>query len=297
MSHKTLLFAIALLMSLSCTREQAEVIKPEAVSLQGKAFFSDAKNDSLLQAFDQIIAEEPDNINFWLEKADALEAQRRFRDVIIWYKQALKQFPDSAELLKRRGQRYITVRNLDLATIDLEKAAVSHDFVLQDSLSYTENLSWAIWYYRGFVHYLRAEFEEALSDLEKSLEYSADNTSQLATLNWMHNALLRLGRAEEAVAVLDPIEEGMGYAGNYYNCILLYKGLRTAAETLDLKEAKAYELCTVGYALANLHLAKGEEEAAIPILEKITSMDTWQANGYLAAEYELSRLIKPTLRK
>ena len=40
---------------------------------------------------------------------------------------------------------------------------------------------------------------------------------------------------------------------------------------------------------ANFHWVNGDKEIALKIFRKIVAEETWQANGFLAAEAELSR--------
>jgi len=42
--------------------------------------------------------------------------------------------------------------------------------------------------------------------------------------------------------------------------------------------------------MANFHWVNGDKETALKILRKIVAEETWQANGFLAAEAELSKI-------
>ena len=130
--------------------------------------------------------------------------------------------------MKRRGQRYINIRDWDKAIEDLTQAGIHHNFIKAKNLKYTDNLNWAIWYYLGICYYFRAEFEMALDVFQKSYEHSADNVSLLASINWVYNCYRRLGRDKEAQKIVAPIQEGMGYSGNYYKCILVYNKFKSA---------------------------------------------------------------------
>ncbi len=125
---------------------------------------------------------------------------------------------------------------------------------------------------------------------QRSYDYSADNVSLLASVNWIHNCLRRLGRSDEARQVVEPIKEDMGYLGNYYKCILVYNGTKTESETINYDTAKGFEMCTVGYGMANFHWVNGDKEIALKIFRKIVAEETWQTNGFLAAEAELSKI-------
>ena len=47
----------------------------------------------------------------------------RYREAIDWYTRGLEAHPDSFRLLRHRGHRYISVRELDAAIADLSRAA------------------------------------------------------------------------------------------------------------------------------------------------------------------------------
>ena len=130
----------------------------------------------------------------------------------------------------------------------------------------------------------------ALEVFQKSYEHSADNVSLLASINWVYNCYRRLGRDKEAQKIVAPIQEGMGYSGNYYKCILVYNGSKSPEETIDFETASGFELCTVGYGMGNLQFVNGNRERAIEIYNKIVKENAWQANGFMAAEAELSRI-------
>ncbi|MEA1882016.1 MAG: hypothetical protein U9N31_06400 [Candidatus Marinimicrobia bacterium] len=264
--------------------------QPETISKLGEELYSGSNNDSLLIEVNQKLALEPNNLDLLLEKAAKLEGLRRFQEAIELYSHCLTIRPNSPEILKRRGQRFISVRDWNSAIQDLLQATEYHSFIKPEKLKYTENLNWAIWYYLGVAYYLKAEFETALDAFQKSYAFSADNVSLLASVNWVHNCFRRLGQDEEAQEVVVPIQDGMGYTGNYFKCILVYNGTKTQAQTINFETAEGFELCTVGYGMGNLELVNGNREAAIKIFEKIIQDNAWQANGFMAAEAELSRL-------
>ena len=290
-TRKVSRFNLLVLLSvfLACT-QSPDSRRLETVSMLGAELHSDSGGDSLLTGIETRLSAEPNNLSILMEKGSALEGLRRYREAVEVYTQCLVIIPESPELLRRRGQRYISLRKLDNAITDLELAATRHTFVKAENLKYTENLNWAIWYYLALTYYLQADFEKALTAFQRSYDYSADNVSLLASVNWIHNCLRRLGRSDEARQVVEPIKEDMGYSGNYYKCILVYNGTKTESETINYDTAKGFEMCTVGYGMANFHWANGDKETALKIFMKIVAEETWQANGFLAAEAELSRI-------
>lgn len=284
-----IILSICTLSAFYCATQNHEERKPEVISLLGRALYADEGGDSLLQAIEAELAPDPDNASILHRKGLALEELRRYNEAIDVYTQCLSLVPGSPLYLRRRGHRYISIRQFDKAVSDLEKAAALHDFEKVEYLIYTDNLHWAIWYYLGLAYYLQGNFEKALPAFLKSYNYSADYTALLASTNWVHNTLRRLNRDDEARIILKPIQEDMGFEGNYYKNILVYKGLRTESEIFDEDKAQLFELATVGYGMANWRLVNGDKEGAFRLFNKIVEGESWHANGFMAAEADLAR--------
>lgn len=283
-----IILSVCTLSVIYCATQKHEERKPEVISLMGRALYADEGGDSLLQTIEAELASSPENDSILHRKGLALEGLRRYNEAIDVYTQCLSLAPESPLYLRRRGHRYISVRQFDKAVNDLEKAAALHDFEKVEYLVYTDNLQWAVWYYLGLAYYLQGNFEKALPAFLESYNYSADNTALLASTNWVHNTFRRLNRDDEAQMILKPIQEGMGFEGNYYTNILVYKGLRTESEIFDEDEAQLFELATVGYGIANRRLVNGDIEGAFRLFNKIVEGKSWQANGFMAAEAELA---------
>lgn len=262
---------------------------PECTSLLGRPLYADPINGMLLVALDTFIAGEPDNLENVLEKADTFEGSRRFHSAIALYSEWLAKDPDNVTVLKRRGHRYINVRDHAAAIADLSTAAQLHTFEKVESLGYKDNLHWAIYYYLGLALALDGDREAALSAFQSSYTYAADKTALLASTNWIHNLLHRLGRPDEAREILEPIKEGMGFSGNYYKNILVYKGLRKESEVFDEETALGFQLGTMGYGMANWRRVNGDVAGAERLLRKVANGSAWHSNGVMAAEADLAR--------
>ncbi|MFC1563624.1 tetratricopeptide repeat protein [candidate division KSB1 bacterium] len=284
-----MLISISGVMVVNCDNKGEENQNPEVISMLGRPLYSDTGGDSLLTAIDGELESDPQNISLLHRKGLALDELRRFKEAIEVYSNCVTLDPGSSLYLRRRGHRYINIRQFEKAVIDLENASSIHKFEKADNLNYTDNLNWAIWYYLGLAYYLQGDFDKALQPFRNSYTYSADNVSLLASTNWVHNTLRRLNRVEEAKMILEPIREGMGFEGNYYKNILVYKGLKTESETFNIEEAKLFELGTVGYGMAVWRLVNGDREGAVRIFRKIVEGESWHANGFMAAEAELAR--------
>jgi len=261
----------------------------EAVSLLGRPLYAGDLDEGALAAIDLKLDADPDNLDLLIEKGLLLEGARHFTDAIALYSARLVDDPENVTLLRRRGHRYINVRKHAAAIADLAKAAGLHTFEKVESLGYKDNLHWAIWYYLGLAHALDGDLAPALAAFRKSYAYSADKTSLLASTNWIHNLLRRLDRPEEARQIIEPIKEGMGFSGNYYKNILVYKGVKQESEVFDEETARGFVLGTMGYGMASWRRANGDVEGADRLLRKVAACDAWHSNGVMAAEAELAR--------
>jgi len=263
--------------------------QPECKSLLGRPLYAGEVDPDRLAAVDAQLSADPDDLDLLLEKGLLLEEARHFTSAIALYSTWLAKEPGNVTLLRRRGHRYINVRNHGAAIADLRQASRLHRFEKVESLGYKDNLNWAICYYLGLALALDGDLEAALSAFQNSHSYSADKVALLASTNWMHNLLRRLGRPAKAEEIIEPIKEGMGYSGNYYNNILVYKGLRQESDVFDEQAASGFVLGTVGYGMANWRRANGDAAGADRLLHKVANAATWHSNGVMAAEAELAR--------
>ena len=253
----------------------------------------------------------------------------RFREAIAVYTRGLEKHPADPRLLRHRGHRYVTVRELDKAVADLTRAGDllrgQPDEVEPDGEPNalgipTSTLHFNVWYHLGLAHYLRGDFEQALFAYRRCLDVSRDNPDRLvATSDWLYMTLRRLGRAEEATRVLVPITKDLKVIENhaYWHRLLMYKGEKTAEELLGPRAAggsvaqtrsgvsprgsrggihsrreppDAVELATYGYGVGNWHLYNGRRDTARQVFEQVVAGPQWAAFGFIAAEAELARM-------
>ena len=110
--------SLIVILIVSCGKEPVKP-EPEAISKLGEKLYSGSNNDSLLMEIDQKLSLNPNNLDLLLEKGAKLEGLKRFREAIALYTHSLNLNPNTAEIFKRRGQRYISVRDWDKAIEDL----------------------------------------------------------------------------------------------------------------------------------------------------------------------------------
>ena len=228
----------------------------------------------------------------------------RIHDAIDVFTQGMKAHPDYAPLYRHRGHRYISLRRFDEAIADLERAATliegKPDEIELDGMPNARNIpltttAFNVWYHMGLAHYLKGDFEAALSAYRKTMTFAKrydDNV--VATTDWMYMTLRNLGRDTEAAALLQAITPKMEIIENqaYHRRLLMYKGLVSPDTLLDLEHATDLDLATLGYGVGNWYLLNGQKNKAREIFERATNGPYWPAFGFIAAEVDLARLRK-----
>lgn len=239
--------------------------------------------------------------------ADAIIWYGRRTAYIGYYTEAIDIFsrgiavhPTDARIYRHRGHRYITMRCLDLAIADLEKAAqlvtnktdeVEPDGMPNAKSIPTSTLQSNIWYHLGLAYYLKADYTKAADAYINCLSASKNPDMYVATANWLYITLRRLKKEKEASELLSTISANVELIENkdYLRLLLLYKG-ESDAELMKqelIKGGSSLSNASMGYGLGNYYLLKGDKETAKMIFEKIISGDQWASFGFIAAEAEL----------
>lgn len=292
---------------------RAQAAGAEAVSLLGTPLVPPALPAAVRETYEQRLAEarrawertpeNPDSI-IWLGRRTAYLG--RFREAIAIYSRGIELHPGDARLWRHRGHRHLTVRELDRAIADFETARRlvrgKPDEVEPDGLPNargipTSTLQSNIRYHLGLAHYLKGDFEKALEPYREDVAaaVAAKNHDMLvATSHWLYMALRRLGRLDEAKAVLEPIRADLEVIenGSYHRLLLLYREELPADSLLrgpDAAGGSTVEDVTVAYGVGNWHWYQGRREQAMRIWRRILESPQWAAFGYLAAEAEVAR--------
>lgn len=222
----------------------------------------------------------------------------RYNDAVDVFTRGIAAHPADARFLRHRGHRYITLRNLDAAIADLERAARliagTEDEIEPDGMPNprgipTSTLQFNIWYHLGLANYLQGDLERALDAYEQCMAVSTNPDALVATVHWMYMTLRRLGRDERAHRLLDPVSREMDIIENhaYHRLILLYRG-ELPPDSLWRPDAGAsVEDVTTAYGVANWHIYNGRATTGENLLRDIIARDQWPAFGHIAAEAEL----------
>jgi len=283
---------------------------PEATSLLGEPLYAPAlaaeqraEYESKLAAARARYGQAPDQLEsiVWLGRRTAYLG--RFREAIAIYSRGLELHPESAELLRHRGHRAITVRELELALADLKQAARliegRPDVVEPDGLPNrlnipTSTLHGNIWYHLGLAQFLKRDFAAAAAAYRKGLATARSEDMRIAFTIWLVWSLKRLGRDQEVETLLAGIDPELKLIenGDYLELLLLCKSLRTADELLEAGSSDPVSNATLGFGVGQWHLTEGRAEQAEAIFRRVVAAGHWPAFGHLAAEAELACLGK-----
>ena len=228
----------------------------------------------------------------------------RYGEAIGWYGDALTAHPDDSRLWRHRGHRYISLRQLDHAIRDLERAAELErgraDRVEPDGLPNAAGIPRSttqtnIWYHLGLAYYLKGDLENSVRCFRRCAELSPNDDSWVSAAHWLHIGLRRTGRAAEAVALLAGLRDDMEILENdgYHDLLKLYTGqLEAQALQQRLDTGDGASQAALAYGLARWYEDSGDEQSAVREYRRIVTEAPSAAFGSIAAEAELARRSK-----
>ncbi|MGH7461394.1 MAG: tetratricopeptide repeat protein [Longimicrobiales bacterium] len=233
----------------------------------------------------------------WLGRRTAY--LNRFREAIEIFSEGIRKHPNDARLYRHRGHRYITVREFDNAIRDLERAAALErgkaDEIEPDGAPNRFNipigtLQSNIWYHLALAHYLKHDFEKALTAWLESMKLATNDDRLVSSGDWLYMTYRRLGREQEAARVLERIRPDMRILENeaYHKRLLMYKGLVKPDDVLAFDNPDPVQIATYGYGVANWYLYSGQPDKARELFRRILEGKSWSAFGFIAAESELA---------
>ncbi|MEX2363575.1 MAG: tetratricopeptide repeat protein, partial [Balneolaceae bacterium] len=195
-----------------------------------------------------------------------------YRKSVEEFSDAIAHFPDDARLYRHRGHRYLTLRELDLAISDFEKAAQlfegEDDITEPDGLPNAENkplssLQTNTWYHLGLAQYLKGNYAEANEAYRQGVSITTNDDMLAAFLYWNYMALRKSGDDISAGTLLDAVQEEMDIIENesYHHLLLVFQGTFKADDLLDGNESEL-DNATIGYGLGFWHSINGRESRA-----------------------------------
>jgi tetratricopeptide (TPR) repeat protein len=307
------ILCIAAILCLGCKNDQkpTEVEPLKIDTLQGTSFFNkplirrqvDLNKDSLQLTNYNVALEryKNDSLNVdnivWLGRRIAYLGD--YKKAIEIYTNGIELFPENARFYRHRGHRYITLRQLDNAISDFQKAVQlidgKDDMIEKDGIPNSQNIPLStlhnnIWYHLGLAYYLKNDLPNALGAFQSCLESSNNDDMQVATRHWLYMIFRRMNLPEEANLVLEPVHKDMTIIENeaYFNLLLFYKGELTIEEVSGNNSTGSSEAAK--YGVANWYHYNGEISEAKKQYQQLIDTGNWAGFGYIAAEADLSRM-------
>jgi hypothetical protein len=288
--------------------------EPEARSLFGQPLYApelpldvrqrlEAQLDSARLAYEK----DPDGADaiIWYGRRSAALGQ--YQQAVALFTEGIRKHPRDPRFYRFRGHRWITLRRFDRAVGDLEHAVRlvrGQPDEIEPDASPTpagplSTLQGNIWYHLGLAYYLRGEFARAAPAFRVALGLARNDDSRVAAADWLYMSLRRLGRVEEAAAVLRPFGPQVRVFENqsYLRRLRLYRGELPPDSLLDPEGRSSLDLATLAYGVGNWYLYNGRESDAEAVFWRITSAENWAPFGYIAAEADLRRLMRAQRRR
>ena len=226
----------------------------------------------------------------------------RIREAIDVYSRGIALYPDNAWLYRHRGHRYLTIRELDRAIGDFERATVlvagKPDELEPDGQPNAANtpigtLHSNIAYHLGLAYYLKGDLTRAVPVYRREIADAKNDDRLVSTAHWLYMSLRRLGRDAEAAASLSVVRPQMNVVENdtYHRLLRLYKGELAPDAVLPVNASGEMSVtdATAAYGIGNWHLYNGRRADAERVFRRIIAGGQWGAFGYIAAEVELAR--------
>ncbi len=300
------------MMSVSDVQAQGTGGDVEAISLLGRPLLASeitapldaetlAERRRLLAEAEAAYDDDPRDVDHIIWYGRRLAYLGSYRDAIAVYTRGVMTTQqDRHRLLRHRGHRWISLRQFDRAVADLNIAwamarpledRVEADGLPNASGTPTSTTKGNILYHLGLAYFLQGDFERALDAYLECLELSRWNDDMLvATTHWTCMTLRRLGRFEEAAALLEPIgpDTEVIENGAYRDLALMRKGLLDPEDVLAEGD-DGIQNATAAFGVAHWDLTEGRPDQARAIMARIVEGPAWPAFGFLAAEAELAR--------
>ncbi|HVR44283.1 MAG TPA: tetratricopeptide repeat protein [Thermoanaerobaculia bacterium] len=308
---RSLIPALALVLA-SCAHSgpSSAQRRVEAVSLLGSPLYAPplsgevrAKRESELAEALERLARAPEDPDALIWAGRRLAYLGRYREAVETFTRGIELHPADARMFRHRGHRYITLRRFADAIRDLERgmaiAASRPDEIEPDGLPNPRNvpigtLRSNLAYHLGLAHYLQGDFDRAAAVFSDELARANNADRVVSASYWLHLSLRRLGRDDQARAILERIPAAAEVIENhaYRDLLLLFRGDASAQELMR-KAEEGIDAATVTYGVGAAALIEGDRAAAASLFREILRNPQWAAFGYIAAEADLVREERP----
>ena len=235
----------------------------------------------------------PDSVDLAIWYGRRMAYMGRYHEAIDIFSDAINRFPNDHRLLRHRGHRYITTRQLNKAIADFARAAelcgnapnaIEPDGIPNKLDKPLSNEKFNIYYHQGLAYYLNGEFSKALGTYKRCMEVSDNDDLKVATSYWMYMSYIRSGDLEAAQQFLQETEtDALELIENdvYLELLQVFKGEKTGEEILTMPGHPTYQ-----YGIGFYHWSNGNEKMARSVWQNALVHDSWDSFGYIAAEAE-----------
>ncbi len=304
-----LLLASALfLLSSGCAPTAIDQEPIEATSLLGEPLRRPTLDPSFSEKHTEFFVEaqrrtetNPEDPDGWIWSGRRCAYLGRYQEAIEIYSRAMERFPADARFYRHRGHRYITVRDFELAIVDLSKAAQltagSPDQIEPDGLPNargipTSTLQTNIQYHLGLAYFLSGEYANARRAYTRGLEAATNPDMRSAMAYWLLLTIWRLNFEPDAEVLLSMIDPDWDIIENedYHGLLREFAGDGDPLLRLEsARSAGGVRFATVGFGVGAWQWHRGEREAALATWRDVIDGGSWASFGYIAAEAELAR--------
>lgn len=270
---------------------------PEAFSLAGRPLLRPALAPAAEVVREKDLADalanlqrEPDSLgaNVWVGRR--LAYLGRHRDAVDHFTAALRQFRNEPHLLRHRGHRHLTLRDLEAARADLARAAAAiagqPDEIEPDGQPVAgrkphSTLHYNVHYHLGLACFCLRDFAAAEAAWRDCLAVVRNDESRVAVTHWLWCALAQQKKTAEVEELLRAVPASPDVVENvaYLQLCRLYRGDVDAASLRAAGEPTA----SLAFGLAHFAFVRGEADARSQ-LEAVAARADWPSFGVLAAE-------------
>jgi tetratricopeptide (TPR) repeat protein len=258
---------------------------PDAGTVQyrspaGVAYRAQADTGPVARA-ERALAAAPRDPAAYLALGLAQSGARQFREAIATFTRGLAVAPDDATratLLRWRGHRYLSVRELDRAEADLTRGAR------------LDGTIYGIWYHLGVLRHVRGQFGRAAEAFARAQPLAPDAGELAGATDWLWLSLQRAGRGAEAAAMLARRPDSLETTNAYRTRLRLYRGEITPEAAFTPADTADVQVATLSYGVGSWYLVRGDTTRARAMFERAVRSGGWPGFGFIAAEAELRRL-------
>ncbi|MGE3164213.1 MAG: tetratricopeptide repeat protein [Planctomycetota bacterium] len=222
-----------------------------------------------------------------------------YREAIATYTRALTDHPDDPRLLRDRGHRYLTTRQLEPALVDLLRARA----MLERTPSAAEQgrtaravggrstpLRFDVEFHLGLVQYLLGDFEEAERTYRSCLERSDTVAARCVASYWLALTRLQLEPKNWAGSVPAGAVAAPPTISDDPHCrtLAVLDGSVSPTEALSqARSAPPGQFATIAYGVAMHCLFGGDTESSTALLEEVLREGNWTTFVAIASEIAL----------